>query len=323
MIDDMRCIYTIFQNHSFSKAAKKLFMTQPALSATVKRVEIRIGYPIFDRSTNPITVTKEGEYYLKSVKKILDIENNIFEFFEDLNTKDNGSLTLGGSSYFCSYVFPDLLLLFHKKYSNVKIDIIESDLAGLVNGLEAETIDLVFETAILPNDYRFKLYPYDNENIILAVPAIWEINKRLQQYQLSVKDIVSGSYLNEKVPAVPLLEFKDSPFIRMRDGNDQWKRGLLICQNAGFEPHSIFTLDQILTAFIIANNTNCGAVFIRDSIISKLREGSKNMIFYKIDDPLTLRPISIVKKRNRYVTRSIQYFLDMIALLKKEKSASH
>ena len=55
MFQGMEYIYTVYQEKSFSKAARKLFISQPSLSATVKRVEEHIGYPIFDRSTKPLT----------------------------------------------------------------------------------------------------------------------------------------------------------------------------------------------------------------------------------------------------------------------------
>ena len=66
MLNEMRYVYSVYQEKSFSKAAKKLFISQPALSNMVRKAENEIGAPIFDRSTIPLTVTKEGAYYIKS-----------------------------------------------------------------------------------------------------------------------------------------------------------------------------------------------------------------------------------------------------------------
>ena len=53
MFQGMEYVYEVYLEKSFSKAAEKLFISQPSLSANVKRVEHHIGYPIFDRSTKP------------------------------------------------------------------------------------------------------------------------------------------------------------------------------------------------------------------------------------------------------------------------------
>ena len=65
MLKEMDYIYAVYEEKSFSRAAKKLFVSQPALSNMVKKAEKEIGAPIFDRSTIPLTVTPAGEYYIQ------------------------------------------------------------------------------------------------------------------------------------------------------------------------------------------------------------------------------------------------------------------
>ena len=55
-------IYAVYQEKSFSKAARKLYVSQPWLSATIKKAEEELGLPLFDRSTNPISLTEAGRY---------------------------------------------------------------------------------------------------------------------------------------------------------------------------------------------------------------------------------------------------------------------
>ena len=62
-----------------------LFISQPSLSANVKRVENRIGYPIFDRSTKPLQLTEVGKHYIQAVEKVMDIENNLENYLLDLS----------------------------------------------------------------------------------------------------------------------------------------------------------------------------------------------------------------------------------------------
>ena len=59
---------------SFSKAAEKLYLTQPALSIAVRKVERSIGMPLFDRSCKPLALPPAGEIYLETIKKMLLLE---------------------------------------------------------------------------------------------------------------------------------------------------------------------------------------------------------------------------------------------------------
>jgi DNA-binding transcriptional LysR family regulator len=311
MLNEMCCIYTVYQERSFSKAAAKLHLTQPALSVIVKKVENEINYPIFDRSTMPLTLTPHGKFYIDSIKTILDIENNMLKYYKDLSDVEHSTLALGGSSYFCSFVFPKLIPLYQKQYPNAKVEMFEGNLSELTNGLENNKLDLVFETAISSDDSRFTTYLYDYENIILGVPSNWDINKKLKKYQLPLSDIKSKSILNTSVPAVPLLSFKDYPFIRLKADSDQWKRGMEICKHAGFVPISYFQLDQMLTAFIVANTTKSGALFVRDSLVCNFTDMISSLTFYRIDNPLAIRKVLIARKKKRFVTTAMKDFLKL------------
>ena len=70
MFQGMEYIYTVYKEKSFSKAAKKLFISQPSLSATVKRIEKKIGAPIFDRSTMRRKIYPVYRAYLLSGTRI-------------------------------------------------------------------------------------------------------------------------------------------------------------------------------------------------------------------------------------------------------------
>ena len=61
-------IYEVYREKSFSKAAQNLYISQPSLSARVKKVEKEIGFPLFDRSTSPLQLTEVGEVYIKAAE---------------------------------------------------------------------------------------------------------------------------------------------------------------------------------------------------------------------------------------------------------------
>ena len=318
MLNEMKYVYAVYQEKSFSKAAKKLFISQPALSNMVRKAEREVGAAIFDRSTIPLTITKEGAHYIKSVEEILFIQRNLKSYFEDLRGLKTGSLSLGGSSFFCSFVFPDLIGRFRARYPNVTIDLLEGNVKELREGLEDETLDLVIETALEENAPAVERYFYKTETLIMAVPAQWPINKKLAPYRLSCGYIVSGKYAREAAVPVPLENFSESPFITMKPGNDMYQRGLAICRNAGFEQKTAMYVDQVLTSVNIASN-GVGAVFVRSDIVECVREHDR-LAYYKLGDPLAKRNVTFAVKKGRYVTSAMKEFLRMAGV---KKNAFH
>ena len=67
-------IYTIYEERSFSKAAQKLFIAQPSLSLTVKKLEEQLGLPLFDRTTKPIGMTEAGNVQIEQNETLLEFD---------------------------------------------------------------------------------------------------------------------------------------------------------------------------------------------------------------------------------------------------------
>lgn len=131
MFQGMEYIYEVYKEKSFSKAAAALFISQPSLSANVKRVENRIGYPIFDRSTKPLQLTEVGKHYIQAVEKVMDIENNLENYLLDLGNLKTGTLNVGGSNFFSSWILPPLIADFSQKFPHVQISLVEESTAKL------------------------------------------------------------------------------------------------------------------------------------------------------------------------------------------------
>ena len=88
MFDGKEYVYAVYEEKSFSKAAQKLYITQPALSTAIKKVEKKIGSPIFDRSTSPIGLTPSGEVYIDAIEKLFALEQNTINQLNNLNGDD-------------------------------------------------------------------------------------------------------------------------------------------------------------------------------------------------------------------------------------------
>ena len=66
MFQTLKYVYEIYKEGSFSRAAKNLYISQPSLSATIKKLEQDIGITIFDRSTTPVQLTDAGKVYIET-----------------------------------------------------------------------------------------------------------------------------------------------------------------------------------------------------------------------------------------------------------------
>ena len=64
-------VYTVYREGSISRAAQKLFISQPSLSVMIHKIEEEIGTPLFDRTSKPIRLTEAGQEYIKATEEIL------------------------------------------------------------------------------------------------------------------------------------------------------------------------------------------------------------------------------------------------------------
>lgn len=296
---------------SFSKAARSLFISQPSLSATVKRIENKIGYPIFDRSTKPLTLTECGKKYIQSVEQILSLENEFSNFVNDWGGLKTGSLILGGSSLFSSWVLPPLMSEFSRRFPLVKIELIEESTAELALLLQDGKIDLMIDNCVL-NEAVFDHSIYQSEHLLLAVPKHFKSTEKAVPYQIPTEMIYDGSFLNESLEPVPLSLFEQDPFIMLKPDNDTRKRASELLQQQNVNPDILFELDQQLTSYNITCS-GMGISFVSDTLITRVPP-HPNVIYYKLDDNLSQRNLSFYWKSGRYFSQAMKEFLKLIGV---------
>jgi DNA-binding transcriptional LysR family regulator len=295
MLKNMDYVYAVYVNKSFSKAAEELYISQPALSATIKRVEEEIGLPIFDRSSNPIQLTLAGEYYIESIENIMTLEKEMRSNFNSLLDSNRGTINVGGASFFCTYILPTLAQEFKRKYPNYTVNILEANADDLVKCLRSGIVDIILD--VEKRDPKlFDSLVWAEEHILLAVPRFYEVNNKLEKYRLTFDDVANGQYLDEKYPKVSLKEFENENFLLLKKGNDMYQRSLKMCRKAGFTPKVSMTLDQLLTSYHIACNGQ-GIAFVRAGVTHSL-ETTDKLFFYKIDDENSYRNIMLYYKKS-------------------------
>lgn len=299
-------VYEVYKERSFTKAAQNLYISQPSLSARIKKIEEIIGEPLFDRSTTPLQLTEVGKVYIEAAEEITQIEQRVENYINDLAGLKTGNLAVGASTLFAAYVVPSLITQFNQKFPDVHIRLIEGNTAELEEMLGSNALDFVIDNY----HYDSILYNkelYCEENILLAVPKHFAVNEELGMYQLSYKNIKNKNYLNQKYPAVPLGRFADLPFIMLTQGNDTRTRGDRLCRNVGFKPNIVLEFNQQSTAYM-ASSTQLGATFISDILVSQLPT-FENLVYYKLDGEEAKRKVFFYYKTHKYKTRVMEEFI--------------
>lgn len=308
MLSHIEYVYAVYQERSFSKAARKLYVSQPWLSATVKKVEKELDAPIFNRSTSPISLTEEGEYYIQQIDRILTIRNEIKEHFSSLSNGKSAHLKIGSSMFFCTYVLPVMLEEFRLLYPNIALSFIEGDTSALFEQLKDGNLDFVLE-AEQSDPSIFSTERWCTEEIVLAVPAKRKINQTLAEYCYTFEEFIKRNTPGCAKPSVSLSAFAQENFIMLERGNDIYERSFAICKNADFVPQISLFVSQMMTAYYLVCEGS-GITFLR-STIPEYVTPTDRVCFYQINDPLAVRTIYLSHMRKK-PTRIQQTLADFI-----------
>lgn len=301
-------ILEIEKTGSFSKAADNLYVSQPSLSASVKRLEERIGEPLFDRSMHPIRLTEFGEEYVRTARAIEAEEENFKAYLEEHRACQSGTLVLGGSNLNVSYVMPPLLKKYREAYPLVDVSIVESGIDDLQRRLVEGSLDLVIDSCTMDND-RINEYIYKPETLLLAVPSRFACNERLVPFALSYADVLSDRHTAVALSHPPLELLEDTPFIALTPETDTGKRSKNIFQRAGWYPNTVLAFSQQSTAFRMACS-EIGATIVSDVLVKSVRF-QPDLIYYKLNEADSFRFIKLYKKKGRRMSFAMRTFLSL------------
>lgn len=311
MFNNMEYVYEVYRERSFSKAAANLYISQPSLSATIKKTEQRVGQQLFDRSTNPIGLTDCGREYIRAVERMLDIRSEFETYLHSWEELKTGTLAIGASNFFASYILPPVVAGFKQKYPGVNIQMVEASTTSLERQLFKGALDMIIDNYDFDEGVYKKHFCYQ-ENLVLAVPAAFATSPELMPFRLSAKDIREERHLEREVPAVPLERFQKAPFLLLRQGNDTRDRLENICREADFIPEIILELDQLATAYHVACQ-GLGATLVSDTLVKKMKP-DEGIVFFKLKSPYSHRDVHFYHKNSKFVTRAMSEFMEMVTI---------
>lgn len=138
-----KVFYHVAVTLSFSEASKQLFISQSAVSQSIKVLEKKLNQPLFIRSTKKVQLTPEGEILLKHIEPAMNLiqkgENQLLE----AHTLNGGQLRIGASDTICRYYLVPYLNRFHKAYPNVHIKVFNFTSIECAHVLENGQVDFI------------------------------------------------------------------------------------------------------------------------------------------------------------------------------------
>lgn len=303
MFQFMDYVYAVYQEKSFTAAAKNLFISQPALSASIKKLEGQLGVTLFDRTASPVRLTPAGEAYIEAVQEVYRIRRELEEKLNDISKLKTGHLVVSGANFISSFVLPEILMAFAGEYPGIQVQMVESNSPSLTEQLLSEEIDLLIDYH--PDEKLCVSYPLLSEEILLCVPSGWAVNEQLGHFALSAGEIQRRQ--GPKRPGVQLQMFSQQKFLLLKPGNDMNRRALQLCKNSGFVPEASLYLDQLMTSYNLAK-AGLGIAFVTDTLVHNI-EDSGTCLFYRLAQENARRTLFLAHKRNRYLTLAARAFI--------------
>ena len=299
-------IYQVYLHGSFSKAAEALFITQPALSIAIRKVEKEIGAAIFNRGQRPLTLTHVGKIYLDHIKKELLLEQELKQQLDDLHGLKSGDLYIGGTNYMNAYLLPPYISRFTRAFPNIHITMSETSSDELIDLLKENKLDFTFscdEEAI----ESFESFPSFSDTILLAVPEEFFLPNRLLDKALSSSDIAGGKHREKDCPAVNLKDFPGFPFIAIDPHVNLGARTLKMFEEAGINPRIRINVPQLVTAFSLAAS-GIGASFISDRLVTGRERG---IHFFRLQSRYALRHYYLLLPHRSYTPSAVKEFIKL------------
>ena len=159
-IDGYKIFESVARNESISKASEELFISQPAVSQSIKKLESAIGGELFNRTKNGVKLTSEGQTFYKYIKSGLDLIENGERVFSALKNVETGTIKIGASATITKHILMPYLKDFHKLFPNINIEIVNHLSTTLVTMLKSGLLDLLLLNLPMADTSELEINPF-------------------------------------------------------------------------------------------------------------------------------------------------------------------
>lgn len=158
---------------SFSKAAKLLHLSQPAVSAKIHAIEDYYGTQLFQRSSSGVSLTEAGEVVYNYAREILKLHDNLEKEIDSLLHADDQRLLVGASSTIGNYALPCSLWTYKEKYPTVNVKMVIKNAGTILAMLSEDKIHLALLEEEVFSGYKekFQTKPVSHDEFIVIAPV--------------------------------------------------------------------------------------------------------------------------------------------------------
>ena len=223
-----KVFYYVATSLSFSEASKKLYISQSAVSQSIKTLEKKLGQTLFIRSTKRVQLTPAGSLLLKHVEPAMNLISRGESQLLDSGTLGLGQLHIGASDTICRYFLVPYLKQFHKMFPTVPIKVTNATSIQCVELLDQRKVDLIVTN--FPNTHLNHAYIQKTvcnfSDVFIANPAYFDLKDReislaeLNQYPIMMLDRKSTTseflhnlFLQHQLELIPEIELSSNDLL--------------------------------------------------------------------------------------------------------------
>lgn len=278
---------------SFTKAAAKLFISQPALSNYIAKVEEELGVKLFDRSSVPLRLTYAGEQYLKRARAILSQMEDMNREFRDISCHMQGRLRLGFPSERMIYMLPLILGTLKEQYPGIDVEVTSGPGNRLMEHLRAGDVDFV----ILPT---------------------WTKQKDIGQIKIAEEELVvvaAKGYLKEEhlldqeKRIVRWQEVAKLPIITLKKGHALRSSVEVLYRSAGRKPDIFLESHSNMLSYRLAAQ-GMGFAIVPELTLG-LSGNSNEVEIWHLAEPPVIWDIHALYREGCYIGEVEQAFLEI------------
>lgn len=167
--EQLKTFLEVWHQKSFSRAAEKLRITQPAVSAQIRSIENEVGERLFDRKGGKITFTAAGRVFEPFAEHALDCQRHLMLMISEQRRSPRGEISISAQESTSLYVLPDVFAEFKKHYPKVALKIARAERSRTIETLLSREVD--FGVVSLPvTDQRFIVETIHVDELALSVP---------------------------------------------------------------------------------------------------------------------------------------------------------
>ena len=283
-----KVFYHVAATLSFSEASKQLFISQSAVSQSIKVLEKKLNQTLFIRSTKKVQLTPEGEILLKHVDPAINLiqkgENQLLE----ANTLNGGQLRIGASDTICRYYLIPYLNRFHKAYPNVHIKVTNQTSIECAHLLENGQVDF-----IITNYPNSGLSNSQNVRVINEFHDVFVAN---QEYFPLKGETVSL----QKLQTYPIL------MLDRKSTTSEFLHHMFQREQLDLVPEIELSSNDLL---IDLARIGLGIAFVPDFCIP---ENDKDLFIVKLTEKMPARQMIVAYNESLPVSQASKQFMDMM-----------